>query len=255
LINRISRVVKHFDRRSAVYDAKGTWVSNSEVLSAMHALLAAGLVDGSSRGIDLGSGTGAVSKFLLDQGVLASIVALDLSQEMLSQMDDPRPRVVVGSVEQIPCPSSVFDWAVSRQCLHYVENVARAVDEIRRVLKMNGIFVLAQIVPFDENEKDEWREIVSLRQPLAPSLLSEDEWVSIMEQGGLSCIQRVRVSHRSSTSRLAAKHRKENDPALLLYMDAMARVSPAFARNHGFVMQGEDISYDAFWSILLFRKT
>jgi SAM-dependent methyltransferase len=95
------------------------------------------LPTGSPRVIDLGAGTGKLTRALHDRGL--PVTAVEPSPGMLAQLGRSVPGVpaVQGSAESIPLPSSSFDAVLVAQAWHWVDP-ARAVPEVARVLAPGG---------------------------------------------------------------------------------------------------------------------
>ena len=139
-------VIEHFATRAATFSKNG-WADNEAILQT----IVNGIMNfcpSTEVLLDFGAGTGVVSKHLLDKlPNIMKITALDISSDMLSQIQDERIECVVSSVDSTPFYNSEFDLIVSRQCLHYVHDLTKALAEAKRILKKHGIFILTQFVP------------------------------------------------------------------------------------------------------------
>jgi ubiquinone/menaquinone biosynthesis C-methylase UbiE len=91
--------------------------------------------------LDVGAGTGAVSRALRRAG--ASPVAVDASADMLAHVGDSALLAVVGDVCSLPFLDAAFDAAVSAFAISHVDNPARALAEMRRVVRPPGLIVVA----------------------------------------------------------------------------------------------------------------
>lgn len=89
------------------------------------------------RVLDLGAGTGKLTRSLLARGL--EVVAVDPSERMLQQLRDAAPgaRTLVGTAERIPLPDDSVDAVLAAQAWHWVDE-ERAVPEVVRVLKPGG---------------------------------------------------------------------------------------------------------------------
>jgi ubiquinone/menaquinone biosynthesis C-methylase UbiE len=87
--------------------------------------------------VDLGAGTGKLTRLLARDGV--DVTAVDPSEGMLAQLRDALPGVpaLVGSAERIPLPDRFADAVLVGQAWHWVD-VPRASAEVARVLKPGG---------------------------------------------------------------------------------------------------------------------
>ena len=86
--------------------------------------------------LDLGSGTGAAEKQLVDY----EVTALDPDEKMLSLNNFSNK--IIGSAEALPFENKTFDSVYCAFVWRNISDVDRAFEEIRRVLKDGGNFVL-----------------------------------------------------------------------------------------------------------------
>ena len=84
----------------------------------------------------LGSGTGAAEKQLVDY----EVTALDPDEKMLSLNNFSNK--IIGSAESLPFENKTFDSVYCAFVWRNISDVDRAFEEIRRVLKDGGNFVL-----------------------------------------------------------------------------------------------------------------
>lgn len=117
-----SSITEHFEMRSTVYNEHCGFIKNEKLLRDIGNAISSNNDMLSILGV--GAGAGAVSSYLANLfNKRASIYALDISKEMLDKIADPSIIRIVGSVEHIPFDDNFFDFVVSRQCLHYIENI------------------------------------------------------------------------------------------------------------------------------------
>lgn len=95
------------------------------------------LPHGARRVLDLGAGTGKLTRSLLDRGL--DVTAVDPSEGMLTELRRvlPGAPAELGSAERIPLPDDSVDAVVVAQAWHWVD-VSRAVPEVARVLRPGG---------------------------------------------------------------------------------------------------------------------
>jgi SAM-dependent methyltransferase len=97
------------------------------------------------RVLEIGLGYGTVGQLLAARGL--DYHGLDISPGPVGMMvhrlellgvADARARVKQGSALEIPHPDASFDVVVTIGCLHHTGDLARAVGEVRRVLRRGG---------------------------------------------------------------------------------------------------------------------
>ena len=119
----------------------------------LHALLA--LIDPSLVVGDLGCGTGQVSELLSPH--VTSIIAVDGSPDMVQAArrrlkGAPHVDVRRGDMEALPIDEGTLDVAILALVLHHVPEPARALGEVRRVLKPGGRVLVVDMLPHDRAE-------------------------------------------------------------------------------------------------------
>jgi SAM-dependent methyltransferase len=126
-----------------------------------------------SRLLDLGAGTGKLTRQLARRG--GAVAAVEPSPDMRRVLgtEEPRARVLDGSAEQIPLPDESVEAVFCGQAFHWFDG-ARAVPEIARVLVPAGGLALMWNVALD-------------REPELQALMDEHR------------IQRLRPENRHDT--------------------------------------------------------
>ena len=105
-----------------------------------------------SRVLDLGAGTGKLTRQLRDRGL--DVIAVEPSEGMREQLARAVPGVPVhaGSAEEIPLPDHSVDAVLVAQAWHWVDR-SRAVPEVARVLVPGGRLGLVWNI---RDEREEW---------------------------------------------------------------------------------------------------
>jgi SAM-dependent methyltransferase len=93
--------------------------------------------EGARTVLDLGAGTGKLTRSLLERGLEA--IAVEPSAQMRATLaaELPGVRALGGTAEEIPLPAASVDAITVAQAWHWVEE-ARAVPEAARVLRPGG---------------------------------------------------------------------------------------------------------------------
>jgi ubiquinone/menaquinone biosynthesis C-methylase UbiE len=146
------------------------------------------------RVLDLGCGPGDGCSALNARGAVA--IGLDYSDGMLrSAQRDPRNagRLTRGDAGRLPFPDGAFDKLVCTNSFHHYPDHARALREMRRVLKPGGLMVLVDprkdhlfgraAIDLGENVVFGLREV---------RIFSIAEWVQLLRDAGFSD---ARVEH------------------------------------------------------------
>ena len=94
----------------------------------------------SGKGIDIGCGSGfALSAFA--EKYSTHIVGIDPSIELLKL--GPTEHTQLGVAEEIPFEDNKFDFCLSFSALQNCYNLTQAIDELKRVVKKDGVLVLS----------------------------------------------------------------------------------------------------------------
>jgi len=104
--------------------------------------------DGTRRLLDLGAGTGKLTRQLADLGL--DVVAVEPSLQMAAELADwvPEAELRLGAAEDLPLPDACVDAVFVGSAFHWFEHGA-ALAEIRRVLRPGGTFGLIRNRPDD----------------------------------------------------------------------------------------------------------
>ena len=107
---------------------------------------------GASRVLDLGAGTGKLTRQLRDRGL--DVIAVEPSEGMREQLARAVPGVPVhaGSAEEIPLPDHSVNAVLVAQAWHWVDR-SRAVPEVARVLVPGGRLGLVWNI---RDEREDW---------------------------------------------------------------------------------------------------
>jgi ubiquinone/menaquinone biosynthesis C-methylase UbiE len=95
--------------------------------------------------LDAGCGTGWFTEYFDNQG--ATVTGLDVSPEMVERTKSRVPNANVvhtNLAEALPLADKTFDLILCSLSLQYLESWTVTFTEFRRVLKTNGIFILAR---------------------------------------------------------------------------------------------------------------
>ncbi|KKP59476.1 MAG: Demethylmenaquinone methyltransferase [Candidatus Magasanikbacteria bacterium GW2011_GWC2_34_16] len=130
-----------YDLAAKDYDKKESYLNSFETDKLLPLL---GDLDG-KKVLDVGAGTGRLTLKLAKAG--AEVVALDVSEEMLKRIMnyESRIKVVIGDAEDLPFPNESFDFVTAAFLVVHLKDLERFFDEVYRVLKPNGKFLVTNI--------------------------------------------------------------------------------------------------------------
>jgi malonyl-CoA O-methyltransferase len=102
--------------------------------------------------LDAGAGTGRAIPGLFERYKKASLVALDLSENMLGKTSRHNgifrsPHAVCADIERLPFTDNTFDLVFSSLSLQWCNDLNAAFVEAKRVLKPGGLFVFSTFGP------------------------------------------------------------------------------------------------------------
>jgi len=105
--------------------------------------------------LDVGAGTGAVSRRLVVAG--AQAVAVDATWAMLAHRASSRPPAVVGDISRLPLVDGAVDGAAAAFVLNHLADPVAALAELRRTVRPGG-FVVASV--FSSADKPAAKEVI-----------------------------------------------------------------------------------------------
>jgi len=96
--------------------------------------------------LDLGGGTGRISRFFADK--VKEIIVLDSSSGMIKKCKNHSGLTcVLGSADKIPFPDCYFDKIIIVDAFHHFQNQEIICQEIKRVLRLNGKLLIKEFNP------------------------------------------------------------------------------------------------------------
>lgn len=140
----------------------------------------------------LDAGCGAGHTALAFAAAAKSVIAYDLTPLMLEQVEALAAENGItnietqeGNVEKLPFPNAEFDVVVSRYSAHHWANPERALAEFQRVLKPQGLFILSDVVSYNDYTQDTFLQAIELlRDPSHVRDFTVSEWLNMMGDAG-----------------------------------------------------------------------
>jgi ubiquinone/menaquinone biosynthesis C-methylase UbiE len=136
-----------FDLWSRFYDLP--WVQRAVYRAPQDAVMRELAEAGCRRVLDVGCGTGQLAARVRRDLRGTRVVGCDFSAGMLDQARrrDRRTSWVRGDAGRLPFRRGRFDAVVSTEAFHWFPDPHRALREFRRVLRPNGVLLLALVNP------------------------------------------------------------------------------------------------------------
>lgn len=146
---QLAHVKQHFGRAAERYEASAALQKEVE---ARLLELADYLPAEPQRVLDLGCGPGRGAGLLKKRWPKAELIAMDLALPMLRQVPKHtrfwRPvKRVCGNAMQLPFKDNSFDFIFSSLCLQWAHPLPEALQEIRRVLRPDGMLAFSTFGP------------------------------------------------------------------------------------------------------------
>jgi len=140
--------------------------------------------------LDVGCGTGIITRQLAKQGV--TIVGTDIDARMIEEAKQYLEKIdyLTAPTEKLPLPDSTFDAVTAFSAFHWFAN-AQALAEIKRVLKNSGYLFIANRNQTGNLRKEYLQVLQSFVEKPLPSakqnyepadLLKSAEFVNILEK-------------------------------------------------------------------------
>ncbi len=152
-------VQEHFTARAATYDGSSFWCTDDVILERIRGLLGP---SGDDHLLDVAVGTGLVSRALRPH--VGRITGLDINDAMVEQARDAIDELVIAPGESMPFEDDSFDLIVCRQGIQFMD-LGAVLGEMVRVCKPGGRIVSIDLAAYGAEDRDEYFEILRLRNP------------------------------------------------------------------------------------------
>jgi ubiquinone/menaquinone biosynthesis C-methylase UbiE len=148
--------------------------------------------------LDIGCGSGWLSRRLAGMVAEGRVVGMDISDEMIriarrNSLPHDNLLFVTGEVGEIPWEPNFFAHAVSIESSYYWPKPAAGAKEIFRVLRPGGSAWILINYYRDNPHCHQWGELLAV----PTHLLSADEWAGLLREAGFAEAVHERVVDRS----------------------------------------------------------
>jgi len=182
-----------FDRWSAVYDRPR--FQNATYRPVHDAVLARLTGTQPEVVLDLGCGTGQLTRRLTEQFPDAEVVGIDYSVGMLAEASNRvgnRANLVRADAQYVPFRSASTDVVVCTESFHWYSDQRRALEELAAVLRPSGQLVIASIAAVtDVGESAVRRLSVAGGQPVRA--LTPRRLCDLLTEAGFEVVHQRRV--------------------------------------------------------------
>lgn len=151
--------------------------------------------------LELGAGTGQLSRALVDGGLdVIAVEPLASMRELLGRAIGPE-RVREGSAERIPLPDASVAAVLAADAFHWFDE-ARAMPEIRRVLVPGGGVAILRTLPvFEAPWGHELGSILAAERPEHPAFGERGAAAALEEDGHFGAVDERVVMGEHATDR------------------------------------------------------
>lgn len=141
-LSRIIQIHTDWTERAKKYDQLD-WVNRDVLMNGIMDVVRTLRVE---RALDLGTGTGKVMMAVKALKPEAECWGVDYSEAMLQRIKNrERFTLRVANAEDLKdIPSDTFDLVTARMVFHHVNDLAKATQEVKRILRQGGCFVLCE---------------------------------------------------------------------------------------------------------------
>ena len=150
--------------------------------------------------LDVGCGSGWLSRRLANMAPEGRVVGMDISDEMVriarrTSLDHDNILYVQGEVGGIPWGSNFFHHAISVESAYYWPEPGAGVKEIFRVLRPGGLAWMLINYYRDNPHCHQWGALLAVET----KLLLAEEWMELFRAAGFAEVEQERVVDASPT--------------------------------------------------------
>lgn len=186
ILEKKQLVKKQFSRRANAYVDSKMHRKGKDLFQ----LLEMAHTTGKEKLLDVATGGGHTANVFAPH--VQEVVAMDLTPEMLQAAKNfikenghTNVTFVEGDAEKMPFPNSSFDIVTCRIAPHHFPHVEKFLQEVYRILKPNGQFLLDDNVSPEDDELDRfYNEMETIRDPSHIRAYKKSEWIKMIELTG-----------------------------------------------------------------------
>lgn len=197
--------------------------------------------------LDLGTGPGTIAGVLAP--LVGGVVGTDVSPEMLDLFETRTPgaRSVLADAHRLPFKEGSFTLVTCGSVFHHLEDPASAVDEVARVLRPGGRFLLIDMAgPENPGRREARDEVERARDPSHVHILAPSQVHAFLEAAGFEIKaeeRQVEDKHDEDWARIAGADVEKVREALRLREKVAAGFLALRWEGDGFIMRRERAYY------------
>ena len=255
MLDHENRVRDEFTRQAETFSASAAITDTALTQRFVTALGEA--VQGSV--LDVACGPGILSAPIAKSA--RDVVAFDLTPQMLKKAAQRCSEAGVdnvtfreGNAAELPFADAAFDAVVTRLSVHHFDRPSRVIEEIFRVLRPGGSFVMADVISSEVPAEAELQNAIEiLRDPSHVRMLPGSELTSLVNEAGFAI--------ESLTTWDKPREFEEwmgivNDAARASPLRAVVRAlaNAGASAGMGLSVEGEKIKFFHRWNLIAARK-
>ncbi|MEU5398173.1 methyltransferase domain-containing protein [Streptomyces sp. NPDC005963] len=225
----------HFADRASTYDRSSSWCTDDALGELMLSTAAPRPGDAV---LDVACGTGLVSR--LFAGRVRRLVGVDITPEMAEQARDMLDELVIAPAEKLPFEDGTFDIVVCRQGIQFM-TLPDAVREMVRVTRPGGRIVLTHLCAYGDDDRDEYFEILRLRNPARRHFFRPGDVEALLAGAGCDPVRSQRYVSVEDVD-VWSDNGAIGEDAREAIRDCYGKASPAFRARHAVAEAGGRIT-------------
>lgn len=177
-------VVSQFGKNAKEYVHSAIHARGNDLVDLVHTIT----FNEGMLALDIATGGGHVANALAPH--CQNVVALDLTPEILNVAKEfiqgnqhHNVTFIQGDAEQLPFPTEHFDLVTCRIAAHHFPQVPAFIQEVSRVLKKGGQFVLIDNIAPEKDAYEQFYNVVEKRRDYSHvRAWKKTEWIKLVEE-------------------------------------------------------------------------
>ncbi|MGX9135307.1 class I SAM-dependent methyltransferase [Rummeliibacillus sp. JY-2-4R] len=147
----------------------------------------------SQKVLDIGCGTGQTAAFLAEH-FKCDVTVIDNNYTMIEKATRRFKKkglqinTILGDVQNMDFGENAFDFVISESVISFT-NISKTLNEVERVLKKDGTFILIEMTAEHNTPKKVRKKVSKLYE--IQEILNENEWITKLQQVGFKNINKI----------------------------------------------------------------